>query len=164
MCGCSTAPEPSHKPPAPSLRVLRAARPGRDSRVALQPEAGSQSAVEQRHPRAHPPQSRSTTSARRWERSQFMKLNKVRGGGESPGEGASALAGPAQLGLSTACVPASFPPGRAPTARPQPGARGQEPRGGRSRRSRGAAGPPPPRCAGRGCTSGGSAAGPSLWH
>lgn len=103
------------------------------------------------------PQSRSTPSARWWERSQFMKLNKVHGRRETPGEGASTLAGPAQLGLSTPSNPFSFPPGRAPK---QPGyslaAGGQGPRGGRSRRSRGAAGPPPPRCAGRGYTSGGS--------
>lgn len=61
-------------------------------------------------PKPTPPQSPPhTTPARLWERSQFMKLNKVCGRRPNPGEGASTPVGPAQLGLSTPCVLA-FPP------------------------------------------------------
>lgn len=66
------------------------------------------------------------------------------------GEGTSTLAGPAQLELGTWRIPAfrSLPRGGIEQARPP----ALEPRGGRSRRSKGAAGPPPPRCAGPGYT------------
>lgn len=95
-----------------------------------------------------------------------MKLNKVRGGRENPHKGASTLAGPAQLELSTLCIPVFLPLLGGGRSRPGPSlaVRVQEPTGGRSQRSRGAAGPPLLRCAGQGYISGGSAAGPSLWH
>lgn len=57
-----------------------------------------------------------------------MKLNKVCRGRENPGEGASTLVGPAQLGLSTLCVLAFHPSREGAENRPGPSLAAQGPR------------------------------------
>ena len=87
-----------------------------------------------------------------------MKLNKVHGGSEEHGPG-HPHPGRAQHSWSSAPrAPPAFPPlpgGGLNRPGPSP-AKVLEPTGGRSRRSRGVAGLPLPRCAGRGYISGGS--------